>query len=63
MNATLEEELADVRSNPCSSYWLKRAVEELLKRDCLDASIDAEILNRIMKKVVEKHCGNVRVSP
>ena len=54
---TLEQEIEDVETNPCSSFWLQKALKELMQRDCLDASVDAEILSRIMKKVVAKECS------
>ena len=57
MSATLEEELRDIETNPCTSFWLKKAVRELMQRDCLDASVDAEILHRVMQKVVARNCA------
>jgi len=43
---TPEEILAD----PSASYWLKEALVSALKRDCVDAAHDAELLALILSE-------------
>lgn len=38
-----------------ASFWLKKAIVELLSRDLLDAARDAEVLHRIMEKRVKEN--------
>lgn len=38
-----------------ASFWLKKAIAELLNRDLLDAARDAEVLHRIMEKRVKEN--------
>lgn len=41
--------IEEILNDPTVSFWLKRAIKELLNRDCVDALRDAEILVQIMK--------------
>lgn len=36
------------------SFWLKKAIRDLDKRDPVDAWIDADMLSRVMKKKMEE---------
>ncbi len=46
--------VADILSDPASSYWLKYAVVEAHKRDVVDALHDAELLAAILKRRLDK---------
>jgi hypothetical protein len=40
--------------NPAASFWLKKAIEALDKRDPVDAWADAETLQRIMRAKLDE---------
>jgi hypothetical protein len=46
----------DVSGNPATSYWLARALADLMKRDPVDALHDCETLVDLMKMRVEAAC-------
>ena len=46
-------------NDPCSSFWLKAALETALKRDPVDAANDAELLYEILSK----RCDAIQVLP
>ncbi|WP_419739474.1 hypothetical protein [Ruegeria sp.] len=46
-----------LQSEPSLSYWLKRAIGDLAKRDPLDALHDAELLRALMKARWQAHAG------
>lgn len=37
-----------IYDSPCTSYWLKQAIDELTQRDPCDAARDAELLSAVM---------------
>lgn len=41
--------ITDVLSDPSTSFWLKNNLELMLRRDCLDACSDAQILYTLLK--------------
>ena len=45
----LEQQLLE---NPSVSYWLKNAIRDTYRRDCVDALHDAEVLVEILRKRV-----------
>lgn len=47
---TYNETRAAIMANPGISYWLKSAIEQLEKRDPLDAASDAGFLLGLMEK-------------
>jgi hypothetical protein len=47
----LRRRITDFLNNPTVSYWLKRAIEDNLDRDCIDALRDAEDLVSILEDV------------
>lgn len=47
--------IAQTLQDPCASFWLKDALQSALKRDPVDASRDAELLNNLMGE----HCRSV----
>ena len=46
-------EIDVILANPSTSFWLKNAVETSLKRDAVDALVDAEALVQILKTRLE----------
>ena len=52
------EMIETTRTDPACSYWLRRAVQEAILRDPLDALIDVEWLALLLKKrIVEIQSG------
>jgi hypothetical protein len=45
----------DIQDSFTASFWLKDALRDALKRDCLDAARDAEVL----AKVLRARCDNI----
>ena len=43
-SSEVEAYLENVQHGAFASYWLRDAIEALLKRDCLDAARDVEFL-------------------
>lgn len=39
-----------VLADPCASYWLKDALRSAMKRDCLDAAGDANMLDMLLQE-------------
>ena len=52
-----QDVLVAMNSDPSISYWLKRAIADLSKRDPLDALYDAELLCALMKNRWETWTG------
>ncbi|MCP4900094.1 MAG: hypothetical protein GY906_24250 [bacterium] len=52
-------EMQTMLDNPATSYWLRDALKSALRRDCVDAVHDAEILVTLLRKrcdaVLEQH--------
>lgn len=48
--------LARLNSDPTVSFWLKRAVTDLARRDPLDALHDCEVLTALMQDRFEETC-------
>jgi hypothetical protein len=43
------KQIAEILTDPSASDWLKRAINQLLERDPVDALNDVEILQEILK--------------
>ena len=50
----LVDALRQIVNNPAVSYWLKDAIESLLKRDPVDAYKDARLLHGLMENRVKE---------
>lgn len=46
----LDEEIRAVIASPVTSFWLRKALEDALTRDCVDAANDAEVLSEILAR-------------
>jgi len=46
----LTEKIKKVLADPAASFWLKRAIEENLNRDPVDAANDAEVLYDVLEE-------------
>jgi hypothetical protein len=46
----VDEEIRAVIASPGTSFWLRKALEEALTRDCVDAANDAELLSEILAR-------------
>ncbi len=55
MSATISEVLA----SPCTSYWLRGALETALSRDSLDAARDAELMASLLRARCTELLGEV----
>ncbi len=42
-----------IMTDPAASYWLKRAVDDAMRRDCCDALNDAETLVALLTKACD----------
>jgi hypothetical protein len=51
VNEELRGRITDFMNNPTVSYWLKKATEDNLNRDCIDALRDAKDLVYILEDV------------
>lgn len=55
----MTEEMQYVINSPYTSYWLRNAIQELLKTDALDARSDAKLLfdlfNDRLNEMLDKH--------
>lgn len=45
-----DEEINAVIASPGTSSWLKAALEDSLRRDCVDAANDAEALSDLLSR-------------
>jgi len=50
---TYDEALRAVLHDPTASWWLKRAIADVLRRDCVDAVNDAEYLLKLLTDRLE----------
>lgn len=50
-------DILTVLSDPSTSYWLKLSLEEMMRRDCLDAARDAELLFILLKNRADAALG------
>ena len=57
-----QDVLIEMNNDPSISYWLKRAIADLAKRDPLDALYDAELLCSLMKTRWDSWC-RTKVEP
>jgi hypothetical protein len=46
-----------ILSDPCASYWLKRAIVDSQARDIVDALNDAETLVRVLESELDTILG------
>ena len=53
MNRSIRETL----DSPCTSTWLKDALRSALRRDCVDASHDAEVLAMLLSARADEMLG------
>lgn len=42
--------IEEVKNNPCTRGWLKRAITDMEQHDCVDMAIDAEVFAIIAKQ-------------
>lgn len=54
---TLDAEIQTVLSAPCTSNWLKMALELALSRDCIDVANDANVLLRLLDRRAAEKLG------
>ena len=54
-----EPEVGTVLCDPSATYWLKKALQECVKRDACDAAADAELLGRILRQRANDALGRV----
>jgi len=54
-----EPEAGTILVDPSASYWLKKTLQECLKRDVCDAATDAELLGRILRQRANDALGRV----
>ncbi|KPX32994.1 MULTISPECIES: hypothetical protein [Pseudomonas syringae group] len=47
---SLTADIEAIMESPDTSYWLKDTLTSALKRDCIDAAGDAEILFQILER-------------
>lgn len=45
--------ISEVLNDPSNSFWLKKALADLMTRDPVDAAADAEALNSLMQERVD----------
>lgn len=45
--------IKEILEHPATSTWLKESLQSALKRDCLDAAKDADLLARILNQRVD----------
>ncbi|WP_321935408.1 hypothetical protein [Paraburkholderia sp. J8-2] len=57
-----EEQIAAVKADISTSFWLRRAIDELHRRDPVDAAKDARLLAEIMDARCDALLGT-RVDP
>jgi hypothetical protein len=50
----IEFKIIEVLNDPSTSFWLKKALEDNLKRDPVDAAIDADILFHLLKEYCDE---------
>lgn len=55
--------ILDVLADPSTSYWLKLSLEEMMRRDCLDAARDAELLFILLKNRADAFLGASQSTP
>jgi hypothetical protein len=53
----IENKIETVIAAPETSYWLKRALTEAQRRDCVDALRDAELLASLLRERFEATTG------
>lgn len=46
-----------IMNDPTASFWLKKAVDACMRRDCCDALNDAEVLVELLTKVANDAMG------
>lgn len=56
---TTEHDIAAVLSSPCTSYWLRDALQGGLRRDPCDAASDAEYLAQLLGDRADRILGRV----
>jgi hypothetical protein len=44
------QEISEVLSDPTTSNWLRKSLDDSLSRDPIDAAFDAELLVRLLNK-------------
>jgi hypothetical protein len=49
----VDNEIQAVIESPGTSFWLRQALEQALKRDCVDAANDAAFLSEILARRCE----------
>ncbi len=49
--------IKEILEHPATSTWLKESLQSALKRDCLDAAKDADLLARILNQRVDDILG------
>lgn len=49
--------IQEVLNDPSASYWLKNALTRALKRDCIDAAADADLLSALLTEHAHKALG------
>lgn len=52
-----DEEIQSVIASPTSSNWLRKALDESLLRDCVDAANDAELMSELLSRRCAVICG------
>ena len=54
---TADQKIQTILNDPCASFWVKDAIRALLRRDALDAAIDAEVLATVFQARVDEMLG------
>jgi hypothetical protein len=58
-----DDEIQAVLNAPCTSAWLRQALETALKRDCVDAVNDAERLTELLSARFDRVLGALLTAP
>ncbi|CAD0264191.1 conserved hypothetical protein [Pseudomonas veronii] len=51
---SLDSEIKELLKSPAASDWLKESLSLALKRDCVDAANDAEVLSDLLNRRCEE---------
>ncbi len=57
---TLDQEIRELSASPTSSEWLRKAIQQLYDRDCVDAANDAETLADLFNRRCKEILGSPR---
>lgn len=54
INQIMKPTINQIMADPTASYWLKNALNSVLKRDILDALNDVEVLHEILQDAYDR---------